>query len=275
MVIDVDNPGRAGIVVDNGSEVNGSEVTLPFLSPDRRTVAYLTDSDGRTQVWVVGSDGSNPRPLLEDARSCSNPDRGAWFPQSSEDAAPRVLLDCDQGLLALRPSEGEPEQPTGAGTTAGSVAPDGRRLAFVRIEEDDRTGGSIRVLDLPTGDVEQVTPGEQFLDNGPVWSPDGERLAFRRSERGERGGEDLWTVTMDDRLQETPIADDGNVREYAPTWSPDGNRLAFTYLAVDPSEGDPAGARVAIADADGAAPTQQPEILEAVNSQSLPDWSRR
>lgn len=39
----------------------------PAASPDGRSVVYLTDSSGAWQLWVMNSDGSNPRPLAPNA----------------------------------------------------------------------------------------------------------------------------------------------------------------------------------------------------------------
>ena len=38
----------------------------PGLSPNGSQIAFLTDRNGRWEIWVMNADGSNPRPMFSD-----------------------------------------------------------------------------------------------------------------------------------------------------------------------------------------------------------------
>lgn len=51
-------------VVDSPTQWNNA---APVFSPDVSEIAFLTDRAGRWEVWVMGADGSNQRPMFSDA----------------------------------------------------------------------------------------------------------------------------------------------------------------------------------------------------------------
>lgn len=98
-------------------------------------------------------------------------------------------------------------------------APDGRRIAFVALEE---RASAIYIQDVTTGERRKVsaTPG---LNSAPRFSPDGGRLAISLS---KDGNPEIYVLHLGSkllqRLTEHPAIDT------EPDWSPDGNRLVFT-----------------------------------------------
>jgi len=101
------------------------------------------------------------------------------------------------------------------------VAPDGRRVAYVRMRGDV-------MKDAYTGDLWLVgTDGREHrpLASGaasPRWSPDGSRLAYVAGERGKAQIFVIWlesgTASQVTRVVEKPAS---------LAWSPDGRTLAF------------------------------------------------
>ncbi|MCY3987406.1 MAG: hypothetical protein OXF94_02250 [Gammaproteobacteria bacterium] len=58
--------GRAqSLTQDSGIALNYH----PRISPDGRTIAFVSDRAGNDNLWLMDGDGSNPRPLLLDSRS--------------------------------------------------------------------------------------------------------------------------------------------------------------------------------------------------------------
>ena len=113
------------------------------------------------------------------------------------------------------------------------MAPDGSRIAFVRVSVDrekDQYDSSIWIV--PTDGRElprQLTAGPR--DSAPRWSPDGARLAFVRAaeKEGRIQPPQLYVMAM---AGGEPRAVTDIVRgASAPVWSPDSTTIAFASTA--------------------------------------------
>src|ERR1041385_5858544 len=109
------------------------------------------------------------------------------------------------------------------------VAPDGSRVAFVRVTVNEKRDGydtSIWVVSTSGGDAPHRVP-TGTRDSSPRWSPDGKYLAFVRvTERDGRPDQPqlfLLNLAGGDSFQITSLP-----RGAAqPEWSPDGTQIAF------------------------------------------------
>lgn len=110
------------------------------------------------------------------------------------------------------------------------ISPDGRRIAYVRRQNDimsDRAVNSIWLIDTQTGEEVPIAgrTGDAF---SPRWSPDGKRLAFASTEGGSA---QLWVRWMDGgeavRITGLPTSPSSLA------WSPDGKSIAYTMLVKD------------------------------------------
>ena len=118
------------------------------------------------------------------------------------------------------------------------ISPDGRRVAFVRI---DRENMDIYVADLVQRSEPRRLTFDPAMDRYPIWSPDGATITFSS---GEVRSFDLFRKASDgtggiERLTSEPSP------QHAMDWSADGKHLAFTRniqgtdLMILPAGGQP------------------------------------
>src|SRR5262249_41692063 len=113
--------------------------------------------------------------------------------------------------------------------TDPQVAPDGSRIAFVRVTVNNRKDGydtAIWMVPTAGGEPRQLTAGPR--DSTPRWAPDGQSICFVRSP--ERDGRpeppQLFMLSMQggEAFQFTTLPRGaGN-----PQWSPDGKTISFS-----------------------------------------------
>lgn len=175
----------------------------PRISPDGKTIAFISDRRGQNNLWLMNIDGSDPRPVELDLTSRAvEPD---WTPDGrfivvrKEPMGPggaggpgglwMYSRDGGQGV-AVVPAAGRdgPEWP--------SVSHDGRYLYYyvhmATVTDNEPLSGyqQLRRVDLKTGETLDVTAGESVgaaasrnSSGGgaaPEISPDGRWLAFAR-----------------------------------------------------------------------------------------------
>ena len=117
-------------------------------SPDGKLIAYHSVTTATSGIWLVNSDGSNPRPLTPNctpAGLCGG-DRNYYLPKWS---------------------------------------PDGRRLAYV--SESGGESLLVHIFDLDQGATTEFALFGGYLDHTVEWSPDGTRLAFSGRHPNGRG----------------------------------------------------------------------------------------
>jgi TolB protein len=106
-------------------------------------------------------------------------------------------------------------------------SPDGRRLAFMRVEKEDEHKGKIFIVNADGS-------GLQFLVDGgePSWSPDGTQVVYWAGDPSR-----LYVINIDGSgNRELPLTALGLGD---PHWSPRGNRIAFAGAATVVPPDDP------------------------------------
>ena len=145
-----------------------------------------------------------------------------WATGSPGYAASRIVY-LSGGRLYRIDSDGEDNAtltPGGQSAFSSAWAPDGRRIAYMRLET-----GSIMLMDLATGATEAV-PGTTTGQNyAPAFSPDGRVVAYARSEEG--GATNIFSANIAERCCVQRLTVRGFALNLSPSFSPDGRRIAF------------------------------------------------
>ncbi|MFT7288556.1 MAG: imidazolonepropionase-like amidohydrolase/Tol biopolymer transport system component [Halieaceae bacterium] len=223
----------------------------PRFSPDGMKIAYISDRAGGDNLWVMNTDGSEPRAITEETfRLLNNP---TWHPNGNFVAARKHFttsrsmgtgelwlyhVDGGSGVaLVERPDEkhqkelGEPR-----------FSADGRYLYFSQdttpgpifkyAQDTNRQVFQIRRYDMATGAIDDAVSGPGGAVR-PEPSPDGSKLAFVRRVRDKTAlyVRDLksGTLTMLYDGLDRDMQDIWAVQGAYPgmAWTPDSRALVF------------------------------------------------
>ena len=153
---------------------------------------FVTEAPVPVHIWLIPADGGEAKRLTS----------GAWSLPA-----------------ALPPSP--PSSPL-------SWSPDGKSLAFVRVEtphSGDNDAATIRVLDVESGAVRAVTGKTQF-EGFPVFSPDGSKLSYWcPRDRDPNNVNDIHVTSAASAGEGTNLTRPIDRCLYASVWTPDGKAL--------------------------------------------------
>jgi TolB protein len=200
--VQLDRLGTAGIAVlplprGRVRTIAPSPAFGASWSPDSSQIAYAGDGGEGigTSVFVVRSDGSHRRKLVESVDEQTDYIDPAWSPDgkriayTSPGGQSIVIADTVGGGYSVY-------RVTATTATHPSWSPDGKRIVFVALAADTGHGrsdfGPIFILDLRTEHTRRLT---RMLGNGPAWSHGGKRIAF--AGRAEDGSVGIYLVNPD------------------------------------------------------------------------------
>lgn len=172
----------------------------PALSPDGRTLAFVSSRSGNPDIFVMGADGTDEtarqltRSTSEDMAPVWSPDGRMLAYLSTRDRRRRVFVMAADG--------------TGARAVSGDAStgdereyawhPNGDSLVFVGRQKSGETRIWVAAIGASPGQASSarvlaLTDGKS-RDDQPAWSPDGRYLVFS----SERAGDvDLYLMRAD------------------------------------------------------------------------------
>jgi tol-pal system beta propeller repeat protein TolB len=194
-------------------------------------IAFVVRADDATDVpqdiFAVEADGTGKRNLTRTPKLVEwSP---VWSPNGRKLGFNETYSYAPESQVSVMNANGSGKRTLtdGAYSYMGSWSPDGRRIAYTRLnggqDEIGRDTSEIYVMNADGSGKRRLTRNKAIDDAAPSWSPGGGWILFTR-------GGDVYVMRPDGREQRrvTHTRDSS-----AAGWSPDGRRILFSRSARD------------------------------------------
>lgn len=180
-------------------------------------VAFASDRDGDSEIFVINADGSNLTQLTnntadDDKPSWSKDGRRIAFESNVDGDYEIFVMDADgSNLTQLTNNNFDDYGP--------SFSPDGSQIAY----HSTQTGNiDIYVMNADGSSAERITSNVTAIDRSPSWSPDGSQLIYFSD---SSGGRELYTIDI--QTGTLTRLTDNQYYDGQPDWSLNGTQVVF------------------------------------------------
>lgn len=196
----------------------------PMYSPDGKWISFISDRDGREEIYVIPSDGTGDAKRVTDLDNLKS--LRTWSPDSKQ-----IAFTTSDNKLMKHSIGGQTVELTSSryGNLAGlAFSPDGKWIAYSKLAETRTT--DIYLIPSEGGQERKVT-FDSYGEFQPKFSRDGKKLYFIRNEGGgfgpfsDRGSSQLFVVSLEKQEKDPDEADDRpDTPEAAAPGGPGGRR---------------------------------------------------
>jgi len=251
--------------LSNNPGIDGS----PAWSPDGSQIAFRSERDGESDIFVMSVDGSGQINLTGRSRGEGGPSWTAndYSPAWSPDGSKIVFVSYRTGngeIFSMNPDGSGLNNISNNPVLESNPAwsPDGSRIAFT---VESFAIINIHIMDSDGKNRKQLTEVSdvRFSEGCPAWSPDGTKIAFssKRNSGGDLRESNAQLFVMNaDGSDQTLLVDKGG----CPSWSPDGARIAFSRSRFGKSD-------IYVINSDGTGLTNVTNTL--FTSEFAPNWT--
>jgi Tol biopolymer transport system component len=205
--------------------------THPMLAPNGERLYYFGSEPGHTGLWMVSTDGGEPRQLLDGDIPRLFGSKSLVSPDSAKIAISRYQNGVTE-LLVLPAEGGEPQviyTAPGKRHLIPSWSPDSQEIAF-------SIDGTLLVISAGGGEPSELAEVVNWESWNIEWSPDGKTLAaFARLEDERNNRIMLIDRATGDMRRLTP-PEEGEYKEIL-AWHPDGKQISYMYYNKEDNNG--------------------------------------
>ena len=201
----------------------------PSISPDGRTLAFVSERDGRQRIWIKQIETGAENPVTEGSDSSPriSPD-GNWilFTRAEEEGT--------ASLFKVALFGGEP-RPIVRNARFGDWSPNGKKIAYTRF--GTKAGANVILIADSNGtDERQIAQLQDRVVSGLRWSPDGQTLSVLTT-----GGVVVSTATLliDAATGNWKVLEDHSpgTGSSIPNWAAEGRQLVRAISETYPVAG--------------------------------------
>ncbi|MDE5413760.1 S9 family peptidase [Alkalihalobacterium chitinilyticum] len=189
----------------------------PCFSPDGKKLAFVSNRSGKSQIWVISTEGGEPQQVTQSKNGASNP---VWAPCGTQLLFKTSLkLDQDESVFDQEEKKKEKKKSEPLVVNRLKYKSDGAGF-------HNETYQQLALINIETNEITELTSG-RFSYEPSSWSPDGKSIALSANLTDDADYQivsDLYLLNVE--TKELTLLTDHNGVYTNPTWSPDGKTIA-------------------------------------------------